>query len=153
MAGRKPKPTELKVLQGNPGKRKLEKNAPKAPPIEDSTPPAFLDKLAKEEWERVIPGLLKIGVITQADVMILAGYCQYYSRWVQAEDAVQKEGMTYHTYTKTGDEVIRKNPNVEIAKMASAEMRAFATEIGMTPSTRTRVHGKEADKPKGWSID
>lgn len=153
MAGRNPKPTELKVLQGNPGKRKLNKDAPKAPVLDDKTPPDFLDEKAKEEWERVIPGLTKIGTLTTSDAMILAGYCQHFSRWIKAEQDIADHGLTYETYTETGNKIIRKNPNVEIAKQAAHEMRAFASDLGMTPASRARVNGKQNDKPKGWSID
>lgn len=154
MAGRKPKPTELKVLQGNPGKRKLNTEAPKAPALDDDTPPDILDKKAMEEWKRVIPGLRKTGVLTTVDVMCLAAYCQSYSRWYEAEKVIAKNGTTYSGYTKNGDEIIRKNPNVDIAKQAMHEMRAFASELGITPASRARVNGKQADKKKSaWDLD
>jgi len=35
MAGRKPKPTALKIIEGNPGKRPLNKNEPKPDIFED----------------------------------------------------------------------------------------------------------------------
>ena len=37
MPGPKPKPTRLKVLQGNPGHQKLPKNEPKPRPIRPSS--------------------------------------------------------------------------------------------------------------------
>ena len=49
MAGRKPKPTSLKVLEGNPGKRQLNPNEPK-PDASVPKCPAWLSKEAKREW-------------------------------------------------------------------------------------------------------
>ena len=46
--GRKPKPTALKVLEGNPGKRPLNENEPKP---ENKAPrcPSWLEQEAKNE--------------------------------------------------------------------------------------------------------
>ena len=52
MRGRKPKPTVLKVLSGNPGKRPLNDREPKAQAgIPEPLP--WLDAEAQAEWRRV----------------------------------------------------------------------------------------------------
>ena len=52
MAGRKPKPTALKKLEGNPGKRKL--NTKEPVPVKGMTDcPKWLLPEAKEEWNRL----------------------------------------------------------------------------------------------------
>jgi len=50
--GRKPKPTALKVLEGNPGKRPLNLNEPK-PEKKASKCPSWLEPEAKKEWRRM----------------------------------------------------------------------------------------------------
>ncbi len=50
MPGRPPKPTALKLLQGNPGKRPLPKGEPR-PPV-GCEPPANLTKRARGVWDR-----------------------------------------------------------------------------------------------------
>lgn len=50
--GRKPKPTALKVLEGNPGKRQLNVVEPK-PRNKAPKCPAWLDAEAKKEWRRL----------------------------------------------------------------------------------------------------
>ena len=52
MAGRRPKPTHLKLLNGNPGKRAINPNEPK-PPAELPAPPDYLSEIAKVEWQRI----------------------------------------------------------------------------------------------------
>ena len=53
--GRPPKPTALKLLHGNPGKRPISDREPK-PPKGETTCPKHLDATAKTEWKRI--GLL-----------------------------------------------------------------------------------------------
>lgn len=82
MPGRKPKPTKLKVLQGNPGKRKLPKNEPKPDPVIPDCP-SHLDAIAKKEWKRFAKVLDKLGLLTEIDGSAFAAYCDQYSRWVK----------------------------------------------------------------------
>ena len=52
MAGRKPKPTAIKKLEGNPGKRKLNTKEP-IPVKGMPTCPEWLLPEAKKEWDRL----------------------------------------------------------------------------------------------------
>ena len=82
--GRKPKPTHLRLLTGNPSGRKLNKNEPKYSKIEVE-PPEHLDNAAKAEWGRVYGEMAAQGMITVVDRAALSAYCVSYSRWVKAE--------------------------------------------------------------------
>ena len=66
MAGRKPKPTALKKLEGNPGKRKLNTKEP-MPGKGMPDCPKWLLPEAKKEWERLCVKLSEIGVLTEID--------------------------------------------------------------------------------------
>ena len=83
-AGRPPKPTAIKALAGNPGKRPLNNNEPKPSGIPSC--PTFLDAAAKKEWKRISKELIEIGILTSVDRSILASYCDAYSRWAQATE-------------------------------------------------------------------
>ena len=65
MRGRKPMPTHLKVLRGNPGHQALrperEPDYEAAPDIPE--PPAFLMPVAKDEWRRIATGLVSHGPV------------------------------------------------------------------------------------------
>ena len=52
MRGRKPTPTALKVLHGNPGKRKLPVNEP-SPREGTADPPEWLEPEAQETWRNI----------------------------------------------------------------------------------------------------
>jgi phage terminase small subunit len=87
MRGRKPTPTHLKLVRGNPGRRPLNRAEPK-PAAGMPTAPAHLSTEAKTEWRRVAPELYRLGILTRLDRSALAAYCQCYGRWRQAEEAI-----------------------------------------------------------------
>ena len=65
--GRKPKPTALKALEGNPGKRPLNEHEP-VPPKATLRCPAWLEAEAKKEWKRLIIFIKQI-VLKQVHTM------------------------------------------------------------------------------------
>jgi P27 family predicted phage terminase small subunit len=132
--GRKPKPTALKALAGNPGKRALNRNEPR--PAGIPTAPKHLDREAKREWKRVSSELIALGLLTSVDRAALAAYCAAYSRWITAEENVQKFGAVIKS-PKSGYPI--QNPFLGIANTALDQMRKFLTEFGMTPASRSRL--------------
>lgn len=74
--GRKPKPTALKVLEGNPGHRPLNK---KEPMLKGRLPrcPDWLEDDAKKEWKRLGKVLAEMGMLTNLDMMALPGTARH----------------------------------------------------------------------------
>lgn len=134
MAGRRPKPTVLKELAGNPGKRPLNRREPK-PPTKLPLCPHHLQGEARREWTRLGRELVALGVMTKVDRAALAAYCVAWGRWVEAEAQVTKLG----TIVKTADGNMIQNPYLSIANRAMEQMTKLAGEFGMTPSSRSRV--------------
>lgn len=132
--GRKPKPTAIKVLEGNPGKRPLNQNEPK-PERKAPKCPIWLEPEAKKEWRRMCKTLEAIGVLTQVDAMAFAGYCQAYARWKEAEEFLSKHGTIF----KTPSGYIQQVPQVSIAQTYLKIMKDFCSEFGLTPAARTRI--------------
>lgn len=71
MAGRKPKLTDVKKWEGNPGKRKL--NTKELIPAKGM--PA-----AKKEWERPADLMNQMGVLTEVDMAVLSMWNMIYAR-------------------------------------------------------------------------
>ena len=140
--GRPPKPTHLKIVQGNPGKRRLPKNE-LTPPAAEPDAPLHLSDEAAEEWRRVCVVLKAMGILNEADRAALAGYCQAYGRWRQAEGALKamggKDEATHGLIIKTKQGNYIQNPLLGIANKAMADMLRFAGEFGLTPSARARI--------------
>ena len=135
MRGRKPKPTPLKLLEGNPGKRAVNDREPVPP---DSIPdcPEFLDEEARAEWFRTVPVLRQMGLLSDADRSALAAYCTAYSRWVAAEKQVRQYGSVVLSPNK---KFPMKSPYLTVADQAMETMRKFMVEFGLTPSSRSRI--------------
>src|SRR5437868_3347332 len=91
MRGRRPKPTRLKILSGNPGKRALNLSEPK-PEIEVPQCPVELGPVARSEWDRLVVQLGALRILTQLDRAALAAYCGAYGMWAEATEAIQKYG-------------------------------------------------------------
>lgn len=141
-----PKPTALKLIQGNPGHRELPKKEPKLP-VKVPRAPADLSPTAKKHWRKVVRQLADAGVMTDIDTHALAMYCEAFTRYRFAMCKISKEGPIIHT--KTGYPI--QHPAMGVLNKAFDQMRAILTEFGMTPSSRTRVQVAEAadDDPLG----
>ena len=100
MAGRKAKPTALRIAQGTPSGRPLNHNEPKFSSA--ITCPTFLTSSAKREWDRVVKELKAVDLLKSTDRMSLAAYCLAFSRWRCAEEVVTKEGQLVKEPIPTG---------------------------------------------------
>lgn len=149
--GRPPKPTNLKVLMGNPGKRPLNRNEPKPQPVAPKRP-SWLTGEAKKEWDRIAPELERVGLLTVIDGSVLANYCQWWAVYVQAAKEL-KAHLTKHkkltvTYINTqGAENEVPHPAIAIAEKASKNIKAFCSEFGLTPASRVRMQIKPVEEP------
>ncbi len=134
MRGRKPKPLALRVLEGNPGKRKL----PNAPNFAGSfgPPPRWLGKIGTELWRQLAPELETKRLAAPEYRTIFLALCANYERAVTATRAIQRQGMTY----KTPNATHRRRPEVGIAAQAWALVGKFCVEFGLTPSAVGRIN-------------
>jgi P27 family predicted phage terminase small subunit len=134
MQGRKPKPTAIKLLAGNPGKRALNHAEPK-PRVVLPRPPEHLSDDEKAKWKLTVKELYPLGLITTIDKDALAMYCVIFVRWLKAEKMVRDKGEII----KTAAGNIIQNPYLSIANRALEQLNKLGTEFGMTPSSRSRV--------------
>jgi P27 family predicted phage terminase small subunit len=152
-SGRRPLPTAIKKLRGNPGKRALPENEPKLPVKEPEMPPD-LPELAQQEWNSIVPMLLRLGCLNELHGKALGAYCFCYARWCQAEEEVRKRGIMIEEtlFDKDGNEVsskLKRNPAISISNEALKLMKSFLVEFGLTPSSasRLRIEPPKEDDP------
>ena len=115
----KPKPTNLRVLEGNRGHRPIPNNPEPQKAFKD--PPEGLDELAREHWLEVGQELYNLGLLTVLNLRAFEMMCKCYSQWKQALDRVSEI-----SYLK--------------------EYRMWCVEFGMTPSALSKIHVEK--KPK-----
>ena len=134
MRGRKPKPTGLKIVSGNPGKRPLNAREPN-PEADLPTCPAHLLPTAKVEWKRLARELYYLGVLTRLDRATLAGYCQAYGRWVEAEEKLIASPLLL----KTPSGYVQQSPWLSVSNKQLELMGRYMVELGLTPASRSRI--------------
>ena len=135
--GPAPKPDKLKALEGNPGKRKLNLDAPE--PEGMAKCPTDLSVAAKNEWKRVAKELHDLGLFTIIDRTALAVYCDAYDKWITATKALDEHGLTMEYTNKNGSTNITARPEVNIATKYAQIIKSFCAEFGLTPSSRCRL--------------
>ena len=145
ITGRKPKPTALKDAQGTLRADRINLREPK-PTKKLGEPPGHLSEVAVEEWRRIEGSLKGAGIATALDAAALGAYCQAYSRWVSAEQALEKmKNDAGGLLVKTTNGNMIQNPIVGVANKAMSDMVRYAAEFGMTPSSRSRISAEEDD--------
>jgi len=135
--GPAPKPTALKLIDGNPGRRAINRKEPKPTAIIPKCPP-WLSAAAKKEWRRVVPELERMGLMTIVDAAALTGYCVSWARLIEAQKFIEEHGMFYTVKDKVGQlKSMNKVPHISISEKAMDSMKAFCKEFGFTPSSRS----------------
>jgi P27 family predicted phage terminase small subunit len=142
MRGRRPKPTRVKFLTGNPGKRPLNDGEPR-PEVAIPECPEELGEVARREWNRLVHELASLGLLTNLDRAALAAYCGAYAMWAEATQAIQKYGSMVKS--PTGYPV--QSPYVAIANRQAEIMMRIASEFGFTPASRSRISTSSAAAP------
>ncbi len=146
--GPKPKPFEMKVLEGNPGKRPLSIDGVWRPFVEIPDPPKYLGKQALKEWKRITVELAANNLIAKLDRDMLAVLCQSIERVTLFETSLKKrmDGLlakgidpaeAYLTKSGSGYEAI-SGLYVALNKERDVLEKLLA-EFGMSPAQRSRV--------------
>jgi P27 family predicted phage terminase small subunit len=164
MRGRKPTPTHLKLIKGNPGRRpiRMDEFRPEAriPPC-----PRHLKGEAKKEWLRVTKLLLQHCMVAEVDRGALAMLCTLWGRYVDAEEMIDKAKeaapASAGLFVKSPNGFPIQSPWLAVSNKAIEQYKAMCSEFGLTPAARVRAvptttqpqlpgFGDE-DKPKGFA--
>ena len=105
--------------------------------------PVWLNPVARTEWKRIGPVLFAAGLLRREDMAAFASYCENYAIVSQCAAYINRKGG-YAKYL-AGDKKNEKAKNSHTALHLTAmnrafdKVRAFATEFGLTPSSRGRI--------------
>ncbi|CDH34828.1 phage terminase small subunit P27 family [Xenorhabdus bovienii] len=140
-SGRRPKPTARKILAGNPGKRKLNRDEPSFTPLTRVSPPDWLVdsnmSLAVVMWELTSKELCAQGLLCATDLAVLERWCVAYQFWRNAVINIARQGNT--VTGATGGSI--KNPELTAKKEQQSEMDTTGSMLGLDPSSRQRLIG------------
>jgi P27 family predicted phage terminase small subunit len=140
MPGPAPKPVELKILEGNPGRRPLPTNHPKPRPVAPK-PPYKLHPVARRFWKEHAPKLEAMGILTEVDGPAFVMMATHYAMAWEAGQVLRDEGLVVE------DErgLPRKHPILQVLRDSSAAFRMYAAQFGLTPSARAKLSIPEPD--------
>ena len=140
MPGRRPTPTSKLKLSGSwRGKydRKGEPEPEKVAPAK----PEWLSEPAGRVWDQVTVILENMGVLSVADGLMLARYCELWCDWRESNDWIRKNGTTYPLRNKDNSvKCFMQFPQVGVRNNVGRELRHIECEFGLSPSARTRIN-------------
>jgi P27 family predicted phage terminase small subunit len=139
--GRKALPTAVKELRGNPGRRPLNDKEPKSERLSERVP-RNLSPLAAYFWRKYVVKLIHMGVATEVDEPALILMAEHWSMARQALTEINTQGLS--TVDEAG--LPRKHPLLQVWRDNSAAFRGYASEFGMTASSRSKVRIEPEDQ-------
>jgi P27 family predicted phage terminase small subunit len=143
--GRIPAPAALNQLKGDSHKRRRHEAEPPAPKGRPEKP-RHLDPVAAAEWDRVCDDLEAMGTLHSSDRVVIEMFCSAYSRYVRAEQQLQKFGDIILGHRN----VPSPSPYHRVLKEEREALRKLGIEMGLTPAARARMR---TEAPKTTADD
>jgi P27 family predicted phage terminase small subunit len=136
--GRKPLPTVLKLVRGNPGKRPL--NDAEPVPTRDLTEQhKEIARLTPRQREllRDLLGDLPKGLLKSVDLPLVVVFVHSWERYLDCIAHISKETLIVKANNEGAG--YKQNPFIKLSRYFADDMMRAATEIGCTPAARARL--------------
>lgn len=161
MRGRKPKPVQQKIIEGDAaraGVHKLDAKLGALPKAQRGLPdpPAHVEGLAREQWFIWKRDLELMQMDYAVDAVVLEGACVNYARAIEA-DEILKDGCEVNEplFDKITGAIIahriRNHPAVARSALCWKMVHTFASELGLSLVSRQRLSIETADT--GQQVD
>lgn len=142
------KPTKLKLLTGNPGKRKLNLNEP-MPTVSRPAKPEWIPDAVGAAWDQVADRCEEMGVLTVADGTALEVIAITRELYRSAVRELMRDGQTCRSVDEdSGAEILRRHPAVGTAGQWATLLNSLMGKFGLTPADRVKLvveKGEESD--------
>lgn len=132
--GPKPTPTHLKIVKGV-RKDRVNKHEPIANKVTIIKAPDWLSDEAKTIFKNVAKELRAMDLLFKADIDIIVAYCNAVVNYRKATLLVDKEGLL----VEGRRDGMVSNPAVRVQRDCAMLIRQLASELGLTPSSRSRL--------------
>lgn len=140
MKGRPPKPREVRIAEGNPGKRALPEPILGLGKMLEFPAPETLTSHERDVWEQLIPEVAALGWIDRVDRSMLELLVQQIALVDMARQAVRERGFMLTVYDRDGNPVDEKvNPAARLQVQATSQALRLAEQFGLTASARARL--------------
>lgn len=139
--GRKPAPPELKVVKGETRPSRLRPDH--APPVKGAPqPPDWLNREAREEFDRYVEKLGQLGVLSATDDGVIAMAAMRRVEIKELTERIEEQG---YSYVSDGG-LVKRNPDVAMRSEAMKHLQSLEASMGLTPSDRGRVSSTKSKK-------
>lgn len=112
--------------------------------IRELEPPPELGEAGKAAWVALSAELSARGTLTYSVRVLLERYCRTLDRLDAAERSLDRHGATFETSTGYR----QQSPEVSIINKATAELRALAADLVLTPKSAASVRVKASGNAK-----
>jgi P27 family predicted phage terminase small subunit len=140
------KSAKLQLIQGNPNKKNVQVLKERAAqeekmrmPSKNINPPSWLGQEGKKEFRRVAKLLKSVDIISEADISMLATYCDAYERYIELGQLINAMGPVVEG---------KANPLLTKQKQIYDQMMSVASQFGLTPSARAKLAIKKAEEKR-----
>lgn len=145
--GPAPMPTRLRLLKGDHHKSRFATNEP-MPRDTLPEPPAGMSQEVRQVWDYTLRELVAMKLAHAADRDAIVCFCEAVVAHRRASALLAQSNVLI----KGLHGGLVRNPAVVVQRDAAQVIRAFAQELGLTPSARTRIQtegrtGGEGDNP------
>lgn len=137
MAGRNPRPINLSKLNGD--RRALARNNVELP-LSIPVAPMWLTAEAKDEWDQIVPVLVRMRVLTEADQIALGLLADYMARWKDMSNKIKQHGYLMPVKNRHGGTVWKRSPFVSMHLEFGIIVQRLLSQFGLTPSARARLN-------------
>lgn len=136
--GRRPVPTALKVIRGNPGRRPINKAEPHGGNPLGPAPEELSDR-QKEIWNTAIKKA-PLGVLCEIDASIFATWVSAVDTFEKARKSVMEHGLLIRESAGEGRPArLVPNPNLAIQTRQADLIRATVSLLGFAPVSRVNL--------------
>ena len=137
--GPKPKPTALRVLEGNPGRLPIQPDEPK--PSGGISMPEHLQEASKKVWNQIIESMPP-SFFSVADMPLLAAFCE---AW--ADHSRATEALAHGADMANGGRV---SPLITIRNQAARTMATLGSRLGLSPADRVGLKTPAPQEGGKW---
>jgi phage terminase small subunit len=130
-SGRRPQPTALRALRGNPSKTRVNEHEPR-PPVGPALMPPGLSVGAVTVWQELGPLCDQMGTLTRADVAAFATLCEL--------EATRRLA----SLAKDGAEPMAA---IALERRTAIVLRSYYALFGLEPVSRARIQVVKVETP------
>jgi P27 family predicted phage terminase small subunit len=116
------------------GKKKRHVSEKEPKPTRILEGPPQLAPAARQEWDRIVGELTRLGVLSSFDLGTLVIYCNAFALYFEAMEMVNRHGAMI----KSGNGFPMQSPWLSAANKHADTMMRIASEFGFTPASRSR---------------